>query len=64
MSDGESWISGLIGLVIGLAATYLASLIWPTPWSLGQAFIAVGITSFCAAFFARAGASESVRSSA
>lgn len=56
MIDGESWISGLIGLVIGLCATYVASLIWPTPWTLAQALIAVGIASFCAAFFGRAGA--------
>jgi hypothetical protein len=47
----SSFFSGLLALIIGLVATWLASLAWPTPWTLGQAFVAVGIASFCAAFF-------------
>jgi uncharacterized membrane protein HdeD (DUF308 family) len=44
-------INGLISVVIGIIITYLASLIWPPPWALGPAFIAVGTASFFAAFF-------------
>lgn len=51
----ESGISGLIGLTIGLSATFIAAQLWPTPWTLQQAFIAVGIASFMAAFGAAYG---------
>lgn len=44
-------INGVISVVIGLIITYLVSLIWPTPWTLSQAFVAVGSASFFAAFF-------------
>lgn len=46
----ESATAGVIGLIIGLVATYTATLLWPTPWTLSGAFIAVGCASFFAAF--------------
>ena len=49
VSWGSAVLSGVIGVVIGLVATYVMSLIRPTTnlqWSL----IAVGIASFCSAF--------------
>jgi hypothetical protein len=45
-------LRGLFGLVVGLLTTFLASLIWPTPWTLNQAFVAIGVASFFAAFSA------------
>jgi uncharacterized protein YacL len=44
-------ISGAIGAAIGILITWLVSFIFPTPWTIGQAFIAVGVASFFAAFF-------------
>lgn len=54
----DSAIAGGIGLAIGLVATYVASLLWPTPWTLSRAFVAVGIASCCAAFGGAYGARE------
>lgn len=56
VSLGESAIAGVIGLVIGLVATFVASLIWPTPCGLSGAFVAVGFASFFAAFGGVSGA--------
>jgi ABC-type antimicrobial peptide transport system permease subunit len=45
-------ISGVIGAGFGILFSWIASLIWPTPWTLGQAFIAVGIACFVASLSA------------
>lgn len=45
-------VSGVIGVAFGILATWIVSLIVAPPWSLGQAFISVGIASFFAAFSA------------
>ncbi|MBW3597110.1 MAG: DUF1553 domain-containing protein, partial [Planctomycetes bacterium] len=50
-----SLISGIVAVVIALGLTALAALVWPTPWTLQQAMVAVGTASFFAAFFAQIG---------
>jgi ABC-type antimicrobial peptide transport system permease subunit len=46
----ESFITGIVGLVIGVVIGYLATFVWPTPWNLTGGLIAVGVASFFAAF--------------
>ncbi len=55
----KSAIAGLISLGVTLIITYVASLIWPTPWEL---FIAVGLASFFSAFGSAYGAHMEYRS--
>ncbi|WP_458190972.1 hypothetical protein [Haladaptatus sp. NG-WS-4] len=43
----KSAVAGFISLIITLVITYIASLIFPTPW---EVFIAVGLASFFSAF--------------
>lgn len=54
----RSLVSAIIAVVIGVALTAVAAAFWATPWTLGQAMVAVGAASFCAAFFADVGASR------
>ena len=40
-------VSGVIGAVIGVAATYLMSLAMPMPWGLKRTMAAVAVATFC-----------------
>ena len=40
-------VSGVIAAVIGIAATYLLSLVMPLPWGLKRTMAAVAVASFC-----------------
>ncbi|MFP4114127.1 MAG: hypothetical protein ACLFUA_07125 [Spirochaetales bacterium] len=42
-------VRGIISGIIGVFITWLVSFIRPMPWTIGQAFIAVGVASFFAA---------------
>lgn len=44
-------MSGVVALVIGVAITVLVSLWQTAPWTLGQALLAVGVSTFFGAFF-------------
>jgi hypothetical protein len=46
-----AFTSGLIGLVIGLAVTFLIALLFPPPWSLYQILTSVGFAAFFGSFF-------------
>jgi hypothetical protein len=54
-------VSGLIGTIVGLSATWIASLVWFPTWTLSQAMIAVGIASFFAAYYSAFFVTETLR---
>lgn len=47
----QALFRGIIGLVVGLGITYIVALNRPTPWGFPEVLTAVGLASFCAAFF-------------
>ncbi|MDY6761783.1 MAG: hypothetical protein SVY41_01930 [Candidatus Nanohaloarchaea archaeon] len=48
----EEVTSGLISILVAIAVTYAASIVFPTS-NLGWALIAVGFASFFSGFFGR-----------
>jgi hypothetical protein len=47
----QAFLRGILAVVLGLGITYVITLARPTPWSLSEVLTAVGLASFCAAFF-------------
>lgn len=49
----DALLSGLVGALISVVIVAVLSVIVPTPWTLGAIVIALGVSSFFAAYFTR-----------
>lgn len=47
----QALLRGVIAVLLGLGITYVITFVRPTPWSLSEVLTAVGLASFCTAFF-------------
>ncbi len=47
----QVFLRGIIAVALGLGITYVITIARPTPWNLSEVLTAVGLASFCAAFF-------------